>query len=147
MYPLNGKTPFAAIGSELRHLEPNSVVFYTSGRASIEASYLYQLFARMFGTNNLPDSSNMCHGSTSVALPQTIGVPVGTIELDDFSKCDAIFYMAQNVGTSAPRLLHELHAAARRGVRLLRLTHYVNRHWRVLLPISNLRRSPNGTYG
>jgi anaerobic selenocysteine-containing dehydrogenase len=111
MYPLNGKTPFAAIGSELRHLEPNSVVFYTSGRASIEASYLYQLFARMFGTNNLPDSSNMCHESTSVALPQTIGVPVGTIELDDFSKCDAIFYMAQNVGTSAPRLLHELQAA------------------------------------
>jgi molybdopterin-dependent oxidoreductase alpha subunit len=114
--PTTWDETFTEIGRELRKIDPNSVVFYTSGRASLEASYLYQLFARMLGTNNLPDSSNMCHESTSVALPQTIGVPVGTITLDDFDKCDAIFFLAQNVGTSAPRMLHELQRAAQRGV-------------------------------
>lgn len=70
----------------------------------------------MYGNNNLPDSSNMCHESTSVALPETIGVAVGTVSLDDFKKCDAIFFLGQNVGTSAPRMLHDLQEAARRGV-------------------------------
>jgi anaerobic selenocysteine-containing dehydrogenase len=70
---------FAGIGAELKKLEPKSVVFYTSGRASLEASYMYQLLARLYGSNNLPDSSNMCHESTSVALPKTIGVGVGTV--------------------------------------------------------------------
>ena len=114
--PVSWDDAFAEIGRELRALEPRAAVFYTSGRASLEASYMYQLFARMYGTNNLPDSSNMCHESSSVALPQTIGVPVGTASLDDFKKCDAIFFLAQNVGTSAPRMLHELQDAARRGV-------------------------------
>ena len=68
---------FRHIGAELRSLEPESVVLYTSGRASLEASYLYQLFGRLYGTNNFPDSSNMCHESTSVALPNVIGVPGG----------------------------------------------------------------------
>ena len=65
------------IGSALRDFDPKTVVLYTSGRASLEASYMYQLFARMYGSNNLPDSSNMCHESTSVALPETLGVPIG----------------------------------------------------------------------
>jgi molybdopterin-dependent oxidoreductase alpha subunit len=117
--PVEWDDAFAEIGRELRALEPKSVVFYTSGRASLETSYMYQLLARMYGTNNLPDSSNMCHESTSVALPETIGVPVGTVSLDDFKHCDAIFFIAQNVGTSAPRMLHELQDAARRGVPII----------------------------
>jgi molybdopterin-dependent oxidoreductase alpha subunit len=110
---------FAAIGAELRALreeDPDSVVFYASGRASLETSYLYQLLARVYGTNNLPDSSNMCHESTSVALPLSLGVPIGTVTLDDFEKTDAIFFFGQNVGVSSPRMLHELQEARRRNV-------------------------------
>jgi molybdopterin-dependent oxidoreductase alpha subunit len=110
---------FAAIGRELRALEPESVVFYASGRASLEASYLYQLFARRYGCNNLPDSSNMCHESTSVALPKTIGVPTGTVRLEDFEKTDAIFFFGQNVGTNSPRMLHQLHDARKRGIEIV----------------------------
>ena len=110
---------FADIGQELRALQghdPRSVVFYASGRASLEASYLYQLLARVYGNNNLPDSSNMCHESTSVALPQTIGVPVGTVTLDDFEQTDAIFFFGQNVGVNSPRMLHQLQDARKRDV-------------------------------
>ncbi len=110
---------FAAIGAELKALretDVDSVVFYASGRASLETSYLWQLFARLYGNNNLPDSSNMCHESTSVALPQTIGVPVGTVTLDDFEKTDAIFFFGQNVGVNSPRMLHQLQEARKRGV-------------------------------
>jgi anaerobic selenocysteine-containing dehydrogenase len=89
------------------------VVFYASGRASLETSYMYQLLARLYGNNNLPDSSNMCHESTSVALPETIGVPVGTVTLDDFEQCDAIFIFGQNTGVSSPRMLHQLQDARR----------------------------------
>ncbi|MEF7615742.1 FdhF/YdeP family oxidoreductase [Aquincola sp. MAHUQ-54] len=107
---------FEAIGQALRAVPPQArdgVVFYASGRASLEASYMYQLLARRYGTNNLPDSSNMCHESTSVALPQTLGVPVGTVTLDDFEHTDAIFFFGQNVGVSSPRMLHQLQAARR----------------------------------
>src|SRR6185437_7650746 len=83
---------FAEIAAELRAQAPQDVVFYTSGRASLEASYMYQLMARMYGCNNLPDSSNMCHESTSVALPKTIGVGVGTVALEDFEQTDCIFF-------------------------------------------------------
>ncbi len=110
---------FQGIGEQLRALQAadaQSVVFYASGRASLETSYLYQLLARMYGNNNLPDSSNMCHESTSVALPKTIGVPVGTVTLDDFAHCDAIFFFGQNVGVNSPRMLHQLQDARRRGV-------------------------------
>ena len=110
---------FAGIGAELRALravDPKSVVFYASGRASLEASYMYQLMARLYGNNNLPDSSNMCHESTSVALPRTIGVPVGTVTLDDFDSTDAIFFFGQNVGVNSPRMLHQLQDARKRGV-------------------------------
>lgn len=107
---------FEGIARELRALEPRQAVFYTSGRASLEASYLYQLLARMYGTNNLPDSSNMCHESTSVALPKTIGVGVGTVILDDFEVTDCIFFFGQNVGSNSPRMLHQLQEARKRDV-------------------------------
>jgi molybdopterin-dependent oxidoreductase alpha subunit len=107
---------FAAIGRELQALAPDSVVFYSSGRASLETAFMYSLFARAYGNNNLPDSSNMCHETTSVALPESIGVPVGTCTLDDFAKTDCIFFFGQNVGTSSPRMLHQLQEASKRGV-------------------------------
>ncbi|RAI37956.1 FdhF/YdeP family oxidoreductase [Rhodoplanes roseus] len=107
---------FLEIGAELEALDPRSVVFYTSGRASLEASYMYQLFGRMYGTNNFPDSSNMCHESTSVALPEVIGVPVGTVLLEDFDKTDCIFFFGQNTTTNSPRMLHPLQSCAKRGV-------------------------------
>ncbi len=109
----------ADIGRELKTLEPESVVFYASGRASLETSYLYQLFARMYGCNNLPDSSNMCHESTSVALPKTLGAPIGTVRLDDFEQTDAIFFFGQNVGVNSPRMLHQLQDARKRGIEIV----------------------------
>jgi molybdopterin-dependent oxidoreductase alpha subunit len=107
---------FAEIGAQLRTMDPKKVVFYSSGRASLETSYMYQLLARMYGNNNLPDSSNMCHESTSVALPKTIGVPIGTVVLDDFGQTDCIFFFGQNVGVNSPRMLHQLQDARKRGV-------------------------------
>ena len=111
---------FAEIGGELRAISnPNRAVFYSSGRTSNEASYLYGLFARLYGTNNLPDSSNMCHETTSVALPASIGVPVGTVTLDDFAKTDCIFFFGQNPGSNAPRMLHPLQEASERGAPII----------------------------
>jgi molybdopterin-dependent oxidoreductase alpha subunit len=110
---------FAAIGAELRALDPKSVIFYASGRASLETSYLYALFARLYGNNNLPDSSNMCHETTSVALKETIGVSVGTIIFEDLAKCDTMFFFGQNTGTNSPRFLHPLQEAAKRGVKII----------------------------
>jgi len=117
--PVAWHDAFLDIGARLKQLEPKSVVFYTSGRASLEASYLYQLFARLYGTNNLPDSSNMCHESTSVALPKTIGVGVGTADLSDFEQTDCIFFFGQNVGTNSPRMLHHLQDARKRAVPII----------------------------
>ena len=113
---------FAEIGKELaaiRARDPKKVVFYSSGRASLETSYMYALFARIYGNNNLPDSSNMCHETTSVALKASVGAPVGTTVLDDFEHCDAIFFFGQNVGSNSPRMLHPLQIAARRGVEIV----------------------------
>src|SRR3954451_2401764 len=110
---------FREIGVELEALDPRSVVMYTSGRASLETSYMYQLFGRMYGTNNFPDSSNMCHESTSVALPEVIGVPVGTVLLPDFEHTDCIFFFGHNTTTNAPRMLHPLQEAAQRGVPII----------------------------
>lgn len=110
---------YQEIGSQLRALEPDSVAFYASGRASLETSFIYQLFARAYGTNNLPDSSNMCHESTSVGLQESIGVPVGTVTLDDFQHTDCIFFFGQNVGSNSPRMLHDLQDARRRDVPII----------------------------
>ena len=117
--PCGWNEAFEAIGSELKQLDPGSTVFYASGRASLETSYLYALFARMYGHNNLPDSSNMCHETTSVALKELIGSPVGTCVLNDFNLCDAIFFFGQNTGSNSPRLLHPLQEAVRRGVKIV----------------------------
>jgi molybdopterin-dependent oxidoreductase alpha subunit len=110
---------FTEIGDRLRPLDPKSVVFYSSGRMSLEASYMYGLMARMYGNQNLPDSSNMCHESTSVGLKAAIGVPVGTTKLDDFRQCDAILFFGQNVGSNSPRMLHDLRDCRKRGVEII----------------------------
>ena len=117
--PVSWDAAFAEIGRELGLLAPKDVVFYSSGRASLETSYMYQLLARMYGNNNLPDSSNMCHESTSVGLLKTIGVPVGTVTLDDFEHTDCIFFFGQNVGVNSPRMLHQLQEARKRGVPII----------------------------
>jgi len=117
--PIAWHVAFEEIGRELRALSPEQVDFYTSGRASLETAYMYQLFARIYGSNHLPDSSNMCHESTSVALPESIGASIGTAILSDFQNCDCIFYLAQNVGTSSPRMLHDLQDAVNRGVKIV----------------------------
>ncbi|HEX7639219.1 MAG TPA: FdhF/YdeP family oxidoreductase [Burkholderiaceae bacterium] len=117
--PVAWDEAFADIGARLKALEPKSVVFYASGRASLETSYMWQLLARLYGNNNLPDSSNMCHESTSAGLPRSIGVPVGTVELGDFDQCDCIVLFGHNTGTNSPRMLHPLQEARQRGVPLI----------------------------
>jgi molybdopterin-dependent oxidoreductase alpha subunit len=110
---------FAAIGRTLRSLEPKATTFYTSGKAALEPSYLYALFARMYGHNNLPDSSNMCHETTSVGLMKVTGSGVGTCQFEDFKHCDAIFYLGQNPGSNSPRILHPLKDAVERGCKIV----------------------------
>jgi molybdopterin-dependent oxidoreductase alpha subunit len=117
--PCSWQEAFTAIGTELKALDPKSVIFYASGRASLETSYLYALFARLYGNNNLPDSSNMCHETTSVSLKKVIGSPVGTSVYEDFSTCDAIFFFGQNTGSNSPRFLHPLQEAVKRGCRIV----------------------------
>jgi molybdopterin-dependent oxidoreductase alpha subunit len=111
---------FAIVAEELRALDsPDEAVFYTSGRASNEAAFLWQLFVRAFGTNNLPDCSNMCHESSGLALKEAIGVGKGTVTLDDFLAADVILCVGQNPGTNHPRMLSTLEEAVERGARLV----------------------------
>jgi molybdopterin-dependent oxidoreductase alpha subunit len=110
---------FAAIGDTLKSLQKESVVFYASGHAGLEASYLYALFARSFGNNNLPQSSNMCHETTSVGLTKVIGSPVGTIVWEDLAQADAFFFFGQNPGSNSPRFLHPLKAHKDRGGKIV----------------------------
>ncbi|WP_213780690.1 FdhF/YdeP family oxidoreductase [Caballeronia sp. dw_276] len=111
---------FQLIATHLRGLDsPDQADFYTSGRASNEAAFLYQIFVREFGTNNFPDCSNMCHEATSVGLPESIGVGKGTVLLEDFEHADAIFIFGQNPGTNSPRMMSDLHGAARRGAKIV----------------------------
>ena len=115
--PIDWSDAFALIARELNALgDPNEAEFYTSGRTTNEAAFMYQLFARRLGTNNFPDCSNMCHEPTSVGLPESIGIGKGTVVLDDFAHADAIFIVGQNPGTNSPRMMTELHTASRRGV-------------------------------
>src|SRR6516162_5773510 len=115
--PIGWDEAFALVARELNALnDPNEAEFYTSGRTSNEGAFMYQLFARRFGTNNFPDCSNMCHEPTSVGLPESIGIGKGTVLLDDFAHADAIFIIGQQPGTNSPRMLTELHRASRRGV-------------------------------
>lgn len=118
--PITWDGAIALIKTHLTALEsPNQAEFYTSGRASNEASYLYQLFGRVFGTNNFPDCSNMCHEASGVALNESIGVGKGTVVLDDFFKADAIFVFGQNPGTNHPRMMNALRKAAKAGCKIV----------------------------
>ncbi|WBX88692.1 FdhF/YdeP family oxidoreductase [Achromobacter mucicolens] len=118
--PIEWDDAFARIGQTLASLpDPDMAEFYTSGRASNEAAFLFSLYAREFGTNNFPDCSNMCHEATSVGLPQAIGIGKGTVSLDDFDVCDLIISMGHNPGTNHPRMMGTLHECARRGVPII----------------------------
>jgi molybdopterin-dependent oxidoreductase alpha subunit len=120
--PVSWDEAFALVAGELNALAaPDEAVFYTSGRTSNEAAFLYQLFVRQFGTNNLPDCSNMCHESSGSALSESIGVGKGTVTLDDFAEAEAIFVIGQNPGTNHPRMLSTLQAAKRRGCRIVHI--------------------------
>jgi len=111
---------FDIIADELVSLDnPDQAVFYTSGRTSNEAAFLWQLLARRFGTNNLPDCSNMCHESSGVALSDSIGIGKGTVTLDDFTKADLIIVVGQNPGTNHPRMLTALRDAKRTGASII----------------------------
>src|SRR5438477_954203 len=111
---------FALVGAELRALEsPHQAVFYTSGRTSNEAAFLYQLYVREFGTNNLPDCSNMCHESSGSGLSETIGIGKGTVRLDDFAKAQLILVVGQNPGTNHPRMLSALADARKAGAKIV----------------------------
>ncbi|AKJ31528.1 FdhF/YdeP family oxidoreductase [Caldimonas brevitalea] len=111
---------FERIAAHLRALpHPDQAIFYTSGRTSNEAAFLYQLLVREYGTNNFPDCSNMCHEPSGTGLKQSIGVGKGSVTLADFEQADAILIFGQNPGTNHPRMLGELRAASRRGARIL----------------------------
>ena len=118
--PISWDDAFALIGETLKGLDdPDQAIFYTSGKTSNEAAFAYQLFARAFGTNNLPDCSNMCHESTSVALAETIGIGKGSVSLEDVHTADLIVISGQNPGTNHPRMLSALEIAKENGARIL----------------------------
>jgi molybdopterin-dependent oxidoreductase alpha subunit len=118
--PVSWEQAFAHIGAALAALpSPDAAAFYTSGRTSNEAAFLYQLFAREFGTNNLPDCSNMCHESSGAGMDATLGVGKGTVTLEDFALADAIFVVGQNPGTNHPRMLATLREARMRGAAIV----------------------------
>ena len=120
--PIFWDQAFQLIATELNSLSsPNEAAFYTSGRTSNEAAFLYQLFVRQFGTNNLPDCSNMCHESSGAAMSDAIGIGKGCVTLDDFEKTDAIFIVGQNPGTNHPRMLTSLEHAKKRGAKIVGL--------------------------
>ncbi|WP_186269582.1 FdhF/YdeP family oxidoreductase [Burkholderia gladioli] len=118
--PIAWDAAFALIARHLKALDdPNRAAFYTSGRASNEAAFLYQLLVRRFGTNNFPDCSNMCHEATSRGLPATVGVGKGTVTLEDFEHADLLMIFGQNPATNHPRMLGELREAAKRGATIV----------------------------
>jgi molybdopterin-dependent oxidoreductase alpha subunit len=111
---------FKLIGNQLNSLpSPDEAIFYTSGRTSNEAAFLYQLFIRMYGTNNMPDCSNMCHESSGSALGETLGLGKGSVKLDDFEKAEVIMILGQNPGTNHPRMLSALEKAKRAGAKVI----------------------------
>ena len=118
--PISWTGAFQKISQRLNSLStPNQAVFYTSGRTSNEAAFLYQLFVRSFGTNNLPDCSNLCHESSGVALKETIGIGKGTVRLEDFESAQLILVIGQNPGTNHPRMLIALQKAVRNGAKIV----------------------------
>ena len=118
--PTSWDDAFSLIAKHLKNLEtPNQAEFYTSGRASNEAAFLYQLFVRAYGTNNFPDCSNMCHEASGVALIQSVGIGKGSVTFADFEHADAIFVLGQNPGTNHPRMLEPLREAVKRGAQVV----------------------------
>ncbi|MEM0896247.1 MAG: FdhF/YdeP family oxidoreductase [Verrucomicrobiota bacterium] len=118
--PIGWEEAFRMIGEVLKALpSPDDGIFYTSGRASNEAAFLYQLFVRHFGTNNLPDCSNMCHESSGAALNAAIGIGKGTVTLEDFYEADVIICAGQNPGTNHPRMLAALETAVKNGAEIV----------------------------
>jgi molybdopterin-dependent oxidoreductase alpha subunit len=118
--PIEWDAAFELIARHLKALDnPDRAAFYTSGRASNEAAFLYQLFVRMYGTNNFPDCSNMCHEATSRGLPATVGIGKGTVTLDDFEHADTLLLFGQNPATNHPRMLGELRECAKRGATIV----------------------------
>ena len=118
--PISWDNAFKKIAEHLNALEsPDEAAFYTSGRTSNEASFVYQLFTKEFGTNNLPDCSNMCHETSGTALSQTIGIGKGTVKLEDFYDTDIIIIIGQNPGTNAPRMMSALEKGKKNGARII----------------------------
>jgi molybdopterin-dependent oxidoreductase alpha subunit len=142
--PISWADALGVIARELAALDsPDEAIFYTSGRTSNEAAFVYQAFVRAFGTNNLPDCSNMCHESSGVALSQTIGAGKGSVSIEDVESADLIVVVGQNPGTNHPRMLSSLEAAKRRGARIVSINP---------LPEAGLQRfknpqRPNGILG
>jgi molybdopterin-dependent oxidoreductase alpha subunit len=150
--PIDWDEAFAYAGSFLQQLdEPNQAAFYTSGRTSNEAAFLYQLFGRMLGTNNFPDCSNLCHESSGFALKQTIGTGKGAVQLADFEKADAIFVIGQNPGSNHPRMLTALQAARRAGAEIVSINPLRERglerfiHPQEIVPLLTGRATPIST--
>jgi molybdopterin-dependent oxidoreductase alpha subunit len=120
LQPITWDAAFTLLADALKAMpSPDAAAFYTSGRTSNEAAFLYQLFARALGTNNLPDCSNMCHESSGFGMKQAVGVGKGTVTLADFDLADCILIIGQNPGTNHPRMLTTLQAAARRGCAII----------------------------
>ena len=118
--PVSWEEAFEVLAGELNSLNsPDEAIFYTSGRTSNETAFMFQLFARQFGTNNLPDCSNMCHESTSFALAESIGLGKASIRLEDLEDTDLIIIIGQNPGTCAPRMMSSLEAAKRKGAKII----------------------------
>lgn len=118
--PISWDSAYALIAKHLRALpSPDMAAFYTSGRASNEAAFLYQLMVRRYGTNNFPDCSNMCHEPTSVGLPEVVGIGKGTVLLEDFDHADTLLLFGQNPATNHPRMLGELRECAKRGATIV----------------------------
>lgn len=118
--PISWDAAFAKIAEHLHRLpSPDEAVFYTSGRTSNEAAFLYQLFVRKFGTNNLPDCSNMCHESSGVALGESLGIGKGSVTLEDFYESEVIVILGQNPGTNHPRMLSALQKAKHHGAKII----------------------------
>jgi molybdopterin-dependent oxidoreductase alpha subunit len=118
--PIDWEAAFVEIATQLRALDsPDQAIFYTSGRTSNEAAFLYQLMVRCFGTNNLPDCSNMCHEPTSFALDRSIGIGKGSVQMDDFARADVILVVGQNPGSNHPRMLTTLEQAKRAGAKII----------------------------
>lgn len=118
--PISWDNAFEVVSKHLKSLEkPDDAIFYTSGRTSNEAAFLYQLMGRMIGTNNFPDCSNMCHESSGVGMGESVGIGKGTVSLEDFDKAELIMIFGQNPGTNHPRMLSELQKANKRGAKIV----------------------------